>query len=42
MKPAKHCDLMRDNTYIKNWISIRKADNCLFSRRNGLSGKIIL
>lgn len=26
----------------KNWISIRKAKNCLFSRRNGYIGKIVL
>ncbi len=23
------------------WLSIRKAKNCLFGRRNGYSGKII-
>ena len=26
----------------KFWISIRKAKNCLFSRRNGYRGRIIL
>jgi len=26
---------------IKNWLSIRKASDCLFSRRNGIKGKII-
>lgn len=26
---------------IPNWLSIRKAKNCLFSRRNGYEGKII-
>lgn len=25
----------------KNWLSIKKAKNCLFSRRNGYIGKII-
>lgn len=25
----------------KFWLSIRKADSCLFSRRNGFIGKII-
>lgn len=24
------------------WISIKKAENCLFSRRNGYKGKVIL
>jgi len=26
---------------IRNWISIRKAKDCLFSRRNGYIGKVI-
>ena len=25
----------------KNWLSIRKAKECLFSRRNGYQGKIV-
>jgi len=30
------------NANIPNWISIRKAKNCIFSRRNGHVGKIVL
>lgn len=28
--------------YKANWVSIKKKKNCLFSRRNGFYGKIIL
>jgi len=26
---------------IRNWLSIKRKDKCLFSRRNGIVGKII-
>lgn len=25
----------------QNWLSIKKANKCLFSRRNGIKGKLI-
>lgn len=35
-------DLLRMRIYkIKFWLSIKKAKNCLFSRRNGHKGKIV-
>ncbi len=42
----KATDMMKKNNqkdypHIKNWLSIKKAKDCLFARRNGHTGKII-
>lgn len=43
MKFKKMHKYIADNkdTNIRFWLSIKKASNCLFSRRNGFQGKII-